>query len=80
MLMSETLAHPDEGAAFISEQDAALRRWTHDTPWPIKIGSDEHRKMFRRMVLDTHDPSTAPPCSTGQSSSPTHSHASHCAS
>jgi len=56
MLMSETLTHPDEGAAFISEQDAALRRWTHDAPGPIKIGSDEHRKMFCRMLLDTHDP------------------------
>ncbi|MEM5316632.1 ferritin-like domain-containing protein [Paraburkholderia sp. JHI869] len=54
--MSETLTHPDEGSAFISEQDAALRRWTHATPGPIKIGSDEHRKMFCRMLLDTHDP------------------------
>ncbi|CAD6541602.1 hypothetical protein LMG27952_03796 [Paraburkholderia hiiakae] len=56
MLMSETLTHPDEGAAFISEQDAALRRWTHARPGPIKIGSDEHCKMFCRMLLDTHDP------------------------
>lgn len=56
MPMSETLTHPDEGAAFISEQDAALRHWTHATPGPIKIGSDEHRKMFCRMLLDTHDP------------------------
>ncbi|WP_321961915.1 ferritin-like domain-containing protein [Paraburkholderia sp. J7] len=54
--MSETLTHPDEGAAFISEQDVALRHWTHATPGPIKIGSDEHRKMFCRMLLDTHDP------------------------
>ncbi|PVY35448.1 hypothetical protein C7413_103241 [Paraburkholderia silvatlantica] len=56
MLMSDTLTHPDEGAAFISEQDAALRHWTHGTPGPIEIGSDEHRKMFCRMLLDTHDP------------------------
>jgi hypothetical protein len=54
--MSETLTHSDEGAAFVSDQDAALRRWTHDTPGPIRIGSDEHRKMFCRMLLDTHDP------------------------
>ncbi|WP_322031080.1 ferritin-like domain-containing protein [Paraburkholderia sp. J76] len=54
--MSDTLTHPDEGAAFMSEQDTALRRWTHATPGPIKIGSDEHRKMFCRMLLDTHDP------------------------
>ncbi|CAG9244100.1 ferritin-like domain-containing protein [Paraburkholderia unamae] len=54
--MSETLTHPDEGAAFVSDQDAALRRWTHDTAGPITIGSDEHRRMFCRMLLDTHDP------------------------
>ncbi|HTR08083.1 MAG TPA: ferritin-like domain-containing protein [Paraburkholderia sp.] len=54
--MSETLTPSDEGAAFVSDQDAALRRWTHDTPGPIRIGSDEHRKMFCRMLLDTHDP------------------------
>jgi len=33
--MSDTLTHPDEGDAFISDRDAALRRWTHDTPGPI---------------------------------------------
>ncbi|QGZ64005.1 ferritin-like domain-containing protein [Paraburkholderia acidisoli] len=54
--MSETLTHPEEDADFISDQDAALRRWTHDTPGPIRIGSDEHRTMFCRMLLDTHDP------------------------
>lgn len=55
--MSETLTHTEEeGAAFLSDQDAALRRWTHDTPGHIRIGSDEHRTMFCRMLLDTHDP------------------------
>jgi hypothetical protein len=58
--MSETLTHPDEGASeetsVHAAQDAALRHWTHDTPGSIRIGSDEHRKMFCRMLLDTHDP------------------------
>jgi hypothetical protein len=54
--MSETLTHPDEDAAFVADQDAALRHWTYDTPGAIKIGSDEHRKMFCRMLLETHDP------------------------
>jgi hypothetical protein len=58
--MSEALTHTDEGASedtsVLAAQDAALRHWTHDTPGPIRIGSDEHRKMFCRMLLDTHDP------------------------
>jgi hypothetical protein len=54
--MSETLTHPDEDADFAADQDAALRRWTYDTPGAIKIGSAEHRKMFCRMLLETHDP------------------------
>jgi hypothetical protein len=54
--MSDTLTHPDEGASFVAAQDAALRRWTYDTPGPIGIGSEEHRKMFSRMLLETHDP------------------------
>ena len=58
--MSDTLTHPAEGASVdegaLAKQDAALRHWTHDTPGPIRIGSDEHRKMFCRMLLDTHDP------------------------
>ena len=58
--MADTLTHPAEGASVdesaLADQDAALRHWTHDTPGPIRIGSDEHRKMFCRMLLDTHDP------------------------
>ncbi|WP_310632795.1 MULTISPECIES: ferritin-like domain-containing protein [unclassified Paraburkholderia] len=54
--MSDTLMHREVGSDRLTDQDAALRRWTHDTPGPIKIGSDEHRKMFCRMLLDTHDP------------------------
>ncbi|QBR00529.1 ferritin-like domain-containing protein [Paraburkholderia pallida] len=58
--MADTLTHPAEGASVdesaLADQDAALRHWTHDTPGPIRIGSDEHRTMFCRMLLDTHDP------------------------
>ncbi|MDR3097376.1 MAG: ferritin-like domain-containing protein [Paraburkholderia sp.] len=58
--MSETLTHSAEGASddesALADQDAALRHWAHDTPGPIRIGSQEHRKMFCRMLLDTHDP------------------------
>lgn len=58
--MSETVTQPADGAdideSALADQDAALRHWTHDTPGPIRIGSDEHRKMFSRMLLDTHDP------------------------
>jgi len=58
--MSETLTHPAEGASVdesaLADQHAALRHWTHDTPGLIRIGSDEHREMFCRMLLDTHDP------------------------
>ncbi|HEV3427603.1 MAG TPA: ferritin-like domain-containing protein [Paraburkholderia sp.] len=55
--MSDTLTPiEDVGATDLADQDAALRHWTHDTPGPIRIGSDEHRRMFSRMLLDTHDP------------------------
>ncbi|MCG5074218.1 ferritin-like domain-containing protein [Paraburkholderia tagetis] len=58
--MSETLTHSAEGASddesALADQDAALRHWTYDRPGPIRMGSDEHRKMFCRMLLDTHDP------------------------
>lgn len=30
--------------------------WTWDRPGPVKIGSDEHKNMFCRMLLDTFDP------------------------
>ncbi|WP_114815430.1 ferritin-like domain-containing protein [Paraburkholderia kururiensis] len=49
--MSDTLSHVAEDHA-----DTAFRHWTFDTPGPVRIGSGEHRRMFCRMLLDTHHP------------------------
>lgn len=51
--MSDTLSHVAEDHA---DADTAFRHWTFDTPGPVRIGSDEHRRMFCRMLLDTHHP------------------------
>lgn len=51
--MSDTLSHVAEDHA---DADAAFRHWTFDTPGPVRIGSDDHRRMFCRMLLDTHHP------------------------
>lgn len=51
--MSDTLSHVAEDRA---DADTAFRHWTFDTPGPVRIGSDEHRRMFCRMLLDTHHP------------------------
>jgi hypothetical protein len=31
-------------------------RWTWNQPGPIRIGSEEHKRLFCRMLLDTFDP------------------------
>jgi hypothetical protein len=51
--MSDTLSHVAEDHV---DADTAFRHWTFDTPGPIRIGSEEHRRMFCRMLLDTHHP------------------------
>lgn len=51
--MSDTLSHVAEDHA---DADTAFRHWTFDTPGPVRVGSDEHRRMFCRMLLDTHHP------------------------
>lgn len=51
--MSDTLSHVAEDHA---DADTAFCHWTFDTPGPVRIGSDEHRRMFCRMLLDTHHP------------------------
>ncbi|MEK6424147.1 MAG: ferritin-like domain-containing protein [Burkholderia gladioli] len=47
--MSDTLQQ--EQAA-----DHAMRNWAHGDAGPVRIGSDAHRQMFCRMLLDTHNP------------------------
>ncbi|SMG02863.1 aminomethyltransferase [Burkholderia singularis] len=51
--MSDTL--PQEQTA---EQaaDHAMRNWVHPSRGPVRIGSDMHKQMFCRMLLDTHNP------------------------
>ncbi len=39
-----------------AEADHAMRHWTFDAVGPVPIGSDAHRQMFCRMLLDTHNP------------------------
>lgn len=36
--------------------DYAMRNWAHGDASPIRTGSDAHRQMFCRMLLDTHNP------------------------
>lgn len=54
--MADALTPDDETTRTVDEEDAALRHWTGATPGSIRIGSDEHRRMFCRMLLDTHNP------------------------
>ncbi|AIP65605.2 hypothetical protein [Burkholderia thailandensis] len=47
--MSDTLRQ--EQAA-----DHAMRNWVHESRGPVQIGSDAHKQMFCKMLLDTHNP------------------------
>lgn len=33
-----------------------MRNWVHESRGPVQIGSDTHKQMFCRMLLDTHNP------------------------
>ncbi|RDK03516.1 ferritin-like domain-containing protein [Paraburkholderia lacunae] len=46
--MSDTLTDAAE--------DRTLRHWTFRGPARVKIGSDAHKQMFCRMLLETHNP------------------------
>ncbi|WP_175760736.1 ferritin-like domain-containing protein [Burkholderia anthina] len=48
--MSDTLQEEHAAA------DHAMRNWTFERHGPVRIGSDAHRQMFCRMLLDTHNP------------------------
>ncbi|AOJ06632.1 aminomethyltransferase [Burkholderia mayonis] len=47
--MSDTLRR-DQAA------DHAMRNWVHEHRGPVQVGSDAHKQMFCRMLLDTHNP------------------------
>ena len=36
--------------------DDSSRLWTENAPGPIRPGSDRHKTMFCRMLLDTFNP------------------------
>ena len=42
--------------ATIEAADHAMRHWLGTEPGRIKIGSDAHKRLFCRMLLDTHNP------------------------
>jgi hypothetical protein len=43
-------------ATLIDSADSAARLWTDGQPGPVRIGSDRHRTLFSRMLLETHNP------------------------
>jgi hypothetical protein len=43
-------------ATLIDSADSAARLWADDEPGPVRIGSDRHRVLFSRMLLETHNP------------------------
>lgn len=40
----------------IAEADHVMRHWSAPEITPIKIGSDQHKRLFCRMLLETHNP------------------------
>ncbi|MDB6144170.1 MAG: aminomethyltransferase [Pseudomonas sp.] len=42
--------------ALTAAADHAMRHWRSDEPGRIKIGSEAHKRLFCRMLLDTHNP------------------------
>ena len=43
-------------ATTIDEADRAARHWGGDDPGPIRPGSEQHKRLFSRMLLDTFNP------------------------
>ena len=39
-----------------AEADRAARLWQGETGGPVRVGSDAHKRLFCRMLLDTHNP------------------------
>ena len=48
--MESTLTDP------IAAADRSMRYWTGAEPGTVRVGSDAHKRLFCRMLLDTHNP------------------------
>ncbi len=46
---------PISDATAVASADYSMRHWSGD-PGKIRIGSDEHKRLFCRMLLETHNP------------------------
>jgi hypothetical protein len=61
--------------AIVGDADHAMRNWTYRTEagseGRVRIGSEAHRRMFCRMLLDTHNP-YKPAVIAGRRSRPMH--------
>ena len=40
----------------VAAADYSIRHWLSAEPGRIEIGSDAHKRLFCRMLLDTHNP------------------------
>ena len=40
----------------VDAADRAARRWQSDVPGPVRLGSEQHKVLFSRMLLDTFNP------------------------
>jgi hypothetical protein len=43
-------------ATKVDRADRAAREWTGDDPGPVRLGSERHKILFSRMLLDTFNP------------------------
>jgi hypothetical protein len=43
-------------STLVDQADHAMRYWDGPEPGPVKTGSEEHKRLFCRMLLDTHNP------------------------
>jgi len=43
-------------ASEVETADRAMRHWRSDEPGPVRLGSERHKALFSRMLLDTFNP------------------------
>lgn len=46
----------DTRAVAVAEADHVMRHWQYDVDGAVSIGSDSHKRMFCRMLLESHNP------------------------